>query len=268
MVYLIGIDVGTTGVKIILIDENGKVVATSTEEYPLFTPRPGWAEQNPYHWWDATVKGLRKLLFKAKIKKEKIAGIGLTGQMHGAVFLDKSNRVISPAILWCDQRTYQECEEINDKVGKKRIFKITCNPVLTGFQAPKILWLRKNRPDKYEKVKKILLPKDYIRFLLTGEFATDVSDASGTSLFDVRKRKWSYEIIEKLGIDKEFLPEVFESTEITGKITKKVAEKTGLREGISVIAGGGDQAAGGVGNGIVKEGYVSVTIGTSGVVFA
>jgi len=268
MEYLIGIDVGTTGVKIVLIDETGKLILKTTEEYPLITPKPGWAEQNPYDWWKSTIKGLKKIIFQSKIKPEKILGIGLTGQMHGAVFLDKENNVVHPAILWCDQRTAKECEEITQKVGEKRIFEITCNPVLTGFQAPKILWLRKNKSEIYKKVRKILLPKDYIRFCLTGEFATDVSDASGTSLFDVKKRNWSDEILEKLQISKDFLPESFESTEITGKITKKVSQITGLKEGIPVVAGAGDQAAGGIGNGIVKEGLVSVTIGTSGVVFA
>lgn len=268
MNYLMGIDVGTTGVKIIIIDEKGNTIKTKTVEYPLLTPKHGWAEQNPYDWWEATKKGISEILKESKIKPEEIKGIGLTGQMHGAVFLDKDNNVIHPAILWCDQRTKDECDEITEVVGKEKIFEITCNPVLTGFQAPKIIWLRKNKPEIYKNVKKILLPKDYIRFCLTGEFATDVSDASGTSLFDVKKRKWSDEILEKLEIQKEFLPLVYEGTEITGYIKNDVAKITGLKENTPVIAGGGDQAAGGVGNGIVEEGLVSVTIGTSGVVFA
>lgn len=268
MEYLLGIDVGTSGVKVIVIDEKGKVKGTETVEYPLFTPKPNWAEQNPDDWEKATIKGIKNLLEKTKIAGEKIAGIGLTGQMHGAVFLDKNNNVIYPAILWCDQRTAKECEEITKIVGKKKVFDITCNPVLTGFQAPKILWLRKNKPSIYKKIRKILLPKDYIRFFLTEQFATDVSDASGTSLFDVKKRKWSEEILRKLKIPYEFLPPSFESDEITGHITKKISQITGLKEGTPVVAGGGDQAAGGVGNGIVEEGKVSVTVGTSGVVFA
>lgn len=268
MNYLMGIDVGTTGVKIVIIDEKGNTVKTKTVEYPLITPKPGWAEQNPYEWWEATKSGISKILKETKIKGEQIKGIGLTGQMHGAVFLDKDNNVIHPAILWCDQRTKNECEEITQLVGKEKIFEITCNPVLTGFQAPKIIWLRKNKPEIYKKVRKILLPKDYIRFCLTGEFATDVSDASGTSLFDVKKRNWSDEILEKLEIPKDYLPKAYEGTEITGYIKKDIAEITGLKENTPVIAGGGDQAAGGVGNGIVEEGLVSVTIGTSGVVFA
>ena len=267
--YLMGIDIGTTGVKIILISEKGKLIQSLTEEYPLITPKPGWAEQNPSDWWNATVKCIKNIISKSSVNvKKEITGIGLTGQMHGAVFLDKNNKVIFPAILWCDQRTVEECVEITEKIGKEKVFEITCNPVLTGFQAPKIIWLRKNKPECYEKVRKILLPKDYIRFCLTGEFATDVSDASGTSLFDVNKRKWSKEILGKLDIPEDFLPPSFESTEITGEITKSVAEITGLKEGTPVAAGGGDQAAGGVGNGIVEEGLVSVTIGTSGVVFA
>ncbi len=268
MEYLIGIDIGTTGVKTVLIDIKGKLKETHTVEYPLITPKPGWAEQNPDDWWNATLKSIRAILKKTDIDGQKIKGIGLTGQMHGAVFLDEKYNVIHPAILWCDQRTAKECEEINEIVGKDKIFEITCNPVLTGFQAPKILWLRKNKPEIYKKVKKILLPKDYIRFCLTGEFATDVSDASGTSLFDVKNRKWSEEILEKINIPEEFLPKVYEGTEITGYIKKEVAKLMGLSEKTPVVAGGGDQAAGGVGNGIVEEGSVSITIGTSGVVFA
>jgi len=268
MKYLIGIDVGTSGVKIVLINETGVLQASEIEEYPLFTPKPNWAEQNPDDWKKATLSGIKKIVEKSGVNAADIKGVGLTGQMHGAVFLDKNNQIIHPAILWCDQRTAKECKEITEIVGKKRIFEITCNPVLTGFQAPKILWLKKNKPSIYKKVRKILLPKDYIRFVLTGVFATDVSDASGTSLFNVRKRKWSEEILKKLEIPEEFLPPSFESDEITGYITKEISKITGLKEGTPVVAGGGDQAAGGVGNGIVEEGKVSVTIGTSGVVFA
>jgi len=268
MGYLIGIDVGTTGVKLLLIDEEGGLKGSITEEYLLFTPRPGWAEQNPSDWWDATLKGIKGLLEKTGVKGKEIKGIGLTGQMHGSVFLNSKDEVIHPAILWCDQRTAKECEEITETVGKDRIFEITCNPVLTGFQAPKIIWLRKNHPEVYKNVSKVLLPKDYIRFCLTGVFATDVSDASGTSLFDVRNRRWSDEILAALSLPSSLLPECFESPEITGYITKEVAGLTGLTEGTPVVAGAGDQAAGGVGSGIVEEGLVSVSLGTSGVVFA
>jgi xylulokinase len=268
MEYLMGLDVGTSGVKVVIINREGVVVSSDTEEYPLFTPRPGWAEQNPSDWWSATVRSIKKTINESCISPSDIKGLGLTGQMHGSVFLDKKNRVIHPAILWCDQRTAKECKEITQTVGESRILNITCNPVLTGFQAPKIIWMRNNKPEVYKRIIRILLPKDYIRFLLTGEFATDVSDASGTSLFDVRKRRWSDEILEKLGLSKTLLAESFESTEITGYITKEVSEMTGLKERTPVVAGAGDQAAGGVGNGIVEEGLVSVSLGTSGVVFA
>lgn len=267
MDYLIGIDLGTTGVKVIAMDTEGKTAGSATEEYPLLTPGPGWAEQNPGEWWEAVKKSLRKLLRTSGINPASIKGIGLTGQMHGAVFLDGNSEVLCPAILWCDQRTVKECEEITEKVGSKKIFEITSNPVLTGFQAPKILWLRKNFPSLYAKVSKVLLPKDYIRFLLTGVFATDVSDASGTSLLDVGKRRWSEEILGKLGIPEDFLPECFESVEITGEIRGKAAEETGLKKGTPVAAGAGDQAAGGIGSGVVEEGLFSVSLGTSGVIF-
>lgn len=267
MSYLLGIDLGTTGVKVIAMDTAGKTAGEATEEYPLLTPRPGWAEQNPSEWWEAVKKSVRKMLRTSGINPSGIKGIGLTGQMHGAVFLDKNNSVIHPAILWCDQRTVKECAEIIERAGEERIFEITANPVLTGFQAPKILWLRKNFPSLYARVSKVLLPKDYIRFLLTGVFATDVSDASGTSLLDVGKRRWSGEILGKLGIPEDFLPECFESVEITGKITGKAAEETGLKKGTPVAAGAGDQAAGGIGSGVVEKGLISVSLGTSGVVF-
>ncbi len=268
MKYLLGIDIGTSGAKIIILDEKASIKNSETIEYPVFTPKTNWAEQNPLDWKQATLTGIRKIIEKSDINPSDIKAVGLTGQMHGSVFLDKNFKVIYPAILWCDQRTTKECDEINEIIGKKRIFEITSNPVLTGFQAPKIIWLRKNKPSIYKKVRKILLPKDYIRFILTGVFATDVSDASGTSLFDVKRRKWSEEIIEKLKIPIEFLPEVFESEEITGYITKEISNITKLKEGTPVVAGAGDQAAGGIGNGIVEEGKVSITIGTSGVVFA
>lgn len=263
-----GVDLGTTGVKLIIIDERGNTVSSETQEYPLLTPKPGWAEQNPSDWREAVIKGIKNILEKSGVPAAAIKAIGLTGQMHGSVFLNGENRVIHPAILWCDQRTAKECDEITAAVGKSRIFEITCNPVLTGFQAPKILWLRNNNPKIYKQVAKVLLPKDYIRLILTGEFATDASDASGTSLFDVGKRRWSDEILEKIEIPKSFLPECSESPEITGRVTKEAAEMTGLKAGTPVAAGAGDQAAGAVGSGIVEEGLVSVSLGTSGVVFA
>lgn len=268
MKYVLGIDLGTTGVKSVLVDSEGKLCDSSVEEYPLITPKPGWVQQDVHLWWQATVKGIKTLFQKTKISPSSIAGIGLTGQMHGSVFLDQDSNVLFPAILWCDQRTAEECNQINEIVGKEKIFQITCNPVLTGFQAPKILWLKNNHPEIYKKVKKVLLPKDYIRFCLTGEFATDVSDASGTSLFDVRKRNWSGEILDSLEIPQNWLPRCFESVEVTARVSKEAEKLTGIPEGVPVVAGAGDQAAGAIGTGITKEKLISISIGTSGVVFA
>ncbi len=268
MAYLMGIDIGTTGTKTLLIDEKGKVISSNTQEYPLYIPKPNWAEQNPEDWWQATIKSIRKVLADSKVKCEDIKGIGLSGQMHGSVFIDKEYNVLRPCILWCDQRTARQCEYITNKIGKERLIQLTCNPALTGFTAGKVLWVRENEPEVYEKTYKILLPKDYIRFKLTGSFATEVSDASGTLFLDVRKRKWSDEVLEELDIDKNFMPECFESPVISGRITKKVSELTGLKVGTPVVGGGGDNAAAAVGSGIVKEGRVFSSIGTSGVVFA
>ncbi|MCM8822450.1 MAG: xylulokinase [Candidatus Omnitrophica bacterium] len=264
--FVIGIDLGTTGVKSILVNEKGQVVNSSLKEYPLVTPRPGWAQQDPELWWSATVESIQSLV--KTIDPALLAGIGLTGQMHGSVFLDQDGSVLYPAILWCDQRTAKECDQINEKVGKDRIFEITCNPVLTGFQAPKILWLKNNHPEIHRKIKKVLLPKDYIRFRLTGEFATDVSDASGTSLFDVRKRNWSGEILDILEIPLDWLPRSFESVEITATTSAEIQRLTGVPAGTLVVAGAGDQAAGAIGAGITKEKLISISLGTSGVVFA
>jgi len=266
--FLLGIDLGTSGVRALLMDDRGSVAGSCSEEYPLATPRPAWAEQSPEHWWRATRRAVRRLLAQTATEPCAIAGIGLTGQMHGSVFLDRHGEVVCPAILWCDQRTEEECEEITRLAGKKRVLAVTCNPVLTGFQAPKIVWLRKHRPEAWRRVAKVLLPKDYLRYLLTGLFATDVSDASGTSLLDVRKRRWSQEMIEATGICRSMLPEVFESPVQTGTVSAEAARATGLRAGTPVTAGAGDQAAGAVGSGIVEEGLVSVSLGTSGVVFA
>ncbi|ADQ46908.1 xylulokinase [Caldicellulosiruptor kronotskyensis 2002] len=266
--YFIGIDVGTSGTKTILTDSKGNILATATFEYPLYQPQIGWAEQNPEDWWDASVKGIKAVLEKSKVDPKEVKAVGLTGQMHGLVMLDKNYNVIRPSIIWCDQRTAKECDEITQKVGKERLIEITANPALTGFTASKILWVKNNEPQNYEKVYKILLPKDYIRFKLTGEFATDVSDASGMQLLDIKNRCWSDEVLEKLEIDKDLLGKVYESPEVTGKVSRQASEITGLCEGTLVVAGGGDQAAGAVGNGIVKTGVISSTIGSSGVVFA
>lgn len=268
MAYLLGIDIGTSGTKTVLFDINGNTIASSTKEYPLYQPRIGWAEQDPADWWKATYTSINEVILKSGVNKEDIKGVGLSGQMHGLVMLDGEGNVLRRSIIWCDQRTEKECYEITENVGKDRLIEITANPALTGFTASKILWVKNNQPSVYEKCRKILLPKDYIRYMLTDEFATEVSDASGMQLLDIAKRDWSNEVLTKLGIDKSMLAPVFESYVITAGISKKAAELTGLKEGTPVAGGAGDQAAGAVGNGIVKEGLVSSTIGTSGVVFA
>ncbi len=264
MPVVIGIDVGTTGVRVLAVDQSGKLVAESTSEYPLYTPRPGWTEQNPEDWWTATQESLHKVVQQVK---DEILGLGLTGQMHGSVFLDERGEVIRPALLWNDQRTAKQCEEMTEIVGYDRLIAIAGNPALTGFQAPKILWLRENEPENYSKVRHVLLPKDYVRYKLTGEFATDASDAAGTLLLDVKARDWSTEILEALEIPLEWLPKVFEGPEVTGYISQDLTESLGLGSKIPVAAGGGDNAAAAVGTGIIKEGLMSSSIGTSGVLF-
>ncbi|MGQ9514183.1 MAG: xylulokinase [Thermoproteota archaeon] len=267
MGYLLGIDVATTGTKVLVIDENGRVVSRSFRQYDLKTPRPNWAEQDPDEWWIAVVSCLRDVVGKT-VRAEEIEAIGLTGQMHGAVALGKNNEVLRPCILWCDQRTAPQCDEIMEKIGRKRFIDLTNNIALPGFTAPKILWIRENEPEIYSKIKKILLPKDYLRFKLTGRFATEVSDASGTVLFDVKRRKWSETVLEELHMPMDMMPDCFESPFLSGEVSSEAASITGLKRGTPVAGGGGDQAAGAVGNGIVKAGLVSCTIGTSGVVFA
>ena len=267
-VYL-GIDIGTSGTKTLAIRDDGRILASTTVEYPLYTPQPGWSEQVPEDWWQATIQSVREVLKAGKIKPADVKGIGLSGQMHGSVFLDKQKQVIRPALLWNDQRTTAECAEIEKKAGgRAKLIKMVANPAMTGFTAPKILWLRNNEPKNYDRLAQVLLPKDYVRFRLTGEYATEVSDASGTLLLDVQKRQWSGTLLEKLSIDKGLLPKVYESEEVSGRLTKEVAEQLGLPEGVPVVGGGGDQAAGAVGNGIVRKGVISATMGTSGVVFA
>ncbi|GMU92169.1 MAG: xylulokinase [Candidatus Hydrogenedentota bacterium] len=268
MGIVIGIDVGTSGTKGVAIDGRGRLLATALFEYPLLTPRPGWAEQDPAEWKTAALDALKRLAHSPRVKAGQVKAIGLTGQMHGSVFLDSDNRVLRNALLWCDNRTAPQCDAITSKVGEKRLIEMVCNPALTGFTAPKILWLRDNEPKLYERVRKVLLPKDYIRWVLTGEYATDVADASGTLLFDVKNRVWHKRLMSLLGIDSSFMPPAFEGPEVTGYLRKEVAALIGLPAGIPVIAGGGDQAAGGVGNGIVRKGVISSTVGTSGVVFA
>jgi xylulokinase len=268
MPYLIGVDIGTTGTKALLITDGGTLVASATEEYPLLTPRPGWAEQNPEDWWQATVRAIRGCLAKAGVGRGEVKALGLSGQMHGSVFLDGSGEVIRPALLWCDQRTGPQCDWINETAGEALVVSETANPVLTGFTAPKIIWLRQNEPDNYALMRKCLLPKDYVRFMLTDEFHSEVSDASGTALFNVKKRRWSTALMDKLDLDPSLFAEVHESPVASATISASASEATGLPPGTLVVGGGGDQAAGAVGNGIVRPGAVSSTLGTSGVLFA
>ncbi|HEV8605265.1 MAG TPA: xylulokinase [Tepidisphaeraceae bacterium] len=270
MPHLLGIDIGTSGAKTLICDENGTVLATATAEHPISSPKPGWSEQNPDDWWRTTCKATQSVLKKAKLRPTDIGGVGLSGQMHGSVFLpEASTKPLRPALLWNDQRTAKQCDEITAKAGgREALIDLVANPALTGFTAPKILWVRENEPKIYEKTRHILLPKDYIRYRMTGQYATEVSDASGTLLLDVKNRVWSDRLLELLQIDKAFLPSMHESYEVTGKISATVAKELGLIAGIPVVGGGGDQPAGAVGNGIVASGIVSATLGTSGVVFA
>ena len=268
MRYVIGVDLGTSGTKTVLFDEKGTVIASMTIEYPMYQPKNGYAEQDPADWYNAAVNTIKGVIAKSGVSKEDIVGVGLSGQMHGLVMLDENNEVIRKSIIWCDQRTAAEVEEMNEKVGREKLIEITANPALTGWTAAKILWVKNNEPENYAKCRHILLPKDYIRFMLTGEYATEVSDASGMQLLDVTHRCWSKEICDKLGIDMSMLAKVYESCEVTGTITEKAAELTGLKAGTIVAGGAGDNAAAAVGTGVVTDGRAFTTIGTSGVVFA
>lgn len=269
MAVFLGVDIGTSGTKTLAMQEDGTILSSATVEYPLYSPRPGWSEQNPEDWWQATIKSVRKVLKAGKIKPVDVKGIGLSGQMHGSVFLNKKHEVIRPALLWNDQRTAAECAEIEQRAGgRKKLINMVANPALTGFTAPKILWLRNHEKKNFDKTVQVLLPKDYVRFRLTGEFATEVSDASGTLLLNVKQRKWSRPLLRKLELDESLLPEVYESEDVSGHLTEQAARLLGLSKGVAVVGGGGDQAAGAVGNGIVKKGVISATMGTSGVVFA
>jgi xylulokinase len=265
----LGIDVGTGGSRALLVDERGGVRAGFTALHEdMMMARPQWAEQRPENWWDAVVEAVRGVMAKAGVTGDQIKAIGLSGQMHGLVILDEANQVIRPSLIWCDQRSQAQVDFVNQKVGKENVLRYTANPVLTGFTLPKLLWVRDNEPANFDRVRHMLLPKDYVRFRLTGEFASEVSDASGTSVFDVVNRRWSFEMMDALGLDRAILPKCYESAEVTGTITAEVAALTGLKAGTPVVGGGGDQASSAVGNGIVSEGIVSCTLGTSGVVFA
>ena len=267
--YWLGIDIGTGGSRALLVDESGHVAHAFTAAHEeMRMEKPMWAEQRPENWWDAAQAAIRGVLAAAGATGADIRGIGLSGQMHGLTLLDEANQVIRPALIWCDQRSQPQVDAINAKIGRDRVVADIANPVLTGFTLPKLLWVRDNEPRNYDRIKKLLLPKDYVRFCLTGEAASDVSDASGTALFDVVHRRWSNDLASALGVDRSILPYVFESPDISGRVSTIAAAATGLNAGTPVVGGGGDQAAGAVGNGIVEPGIVSCTIGTSGVVFA
>jgi xylulokinase len=265
----LGIDIGTGGTRALLIDSRGAVRAGCTSLHEdMAMARPLWAEQRPENWWDAAVDAIRGVLKQAGVPGAEVRTIGLSGQMHGLVLLDSAGAVIRPSLIWCDQRSQPQVDAVNAKLGRETVLRYIANPVLTGFTLPKLLWVRDNEPANFERARKMLLPKDYIRYKLTGEYATEVSDASGTAVFDVVNRRWSFDMMDALGLDRALLPECRESIEVTGKITAGIAALTGLAAGTPVVGGGGDQASSAVGNGVVAPGVVSCTLGTSGVVFA
>ncbi len=268
MAKFLGIDSSTTSVKALLADEQGQVIGTTLTELSLSTPKPLWSEQNPHDWWDATVSSIRQLLAQTNTKGDEIAAIGLTGQMHGLTMLDKNGEVLRPAILWNDQRTASQCDEIRWFIGRERLIQLTGNDALTGFTAPKILWVREHEPEVFTKTHHVLLPKDYVRYRLTGDYATDLSDASGTLLLDVKNRQWSTEVLKALEIPLAWMPKVYEGTAVTGSVSALAAAATGLKAGTPVVGGGGDQAAQAVGVGAVESGIIALTLGTSGVIFA
>jgi xylulokinase len=265
----VGIDVGTGGTRALILDSQGRVVSSATEEHqPFASPQIGWAEQHPEDWWHAAVIAVRKAIASANLNPEKISCVGFSGQMHGAVLLDERGSVVRPALIWCDVRTEKQCRDLTNKIGKDRLIQLTCNPALANFTLTKLLWVREHEPENWKRVRSVMLPKDYVRFRLTGERATDTADASGTLLLDVAHRRWSKVMLKAAELDERLLPALHESPEVCAKVSAKGAEETGLRIGTPVVAGAGDQAAGAVGMGIVAAGTVSATIGTSGVVFA
>lgn len=268
MSYVLGVDISTTATKAILIDRDGGVAGVASSSYGYETPRPLWTEQDPGLWWDATIAAVRQVIADLGVSGSDVEAIGLTGQMHGSVLLDGQGAVVRPAILWNDQRTEAECIEIRRRIGPDRLIKVTGNDALTGFTAPKLLWVQLNEPENWARVRHVLLPKDYVRYLLTGDLAVDVADGSGTILFDLAARTWSPEILEALDIAPSLMPPTFEGPTITGALSGAAADLTGLRPGTPVVAGGGDQAANAVGVGAVAAGVVALSLGTSGVVFA
>jgi xylulokinase len=269
IVSLLGIDIGTGGTRVVVVDESGALVASASAEHAAFrSPRTGWAEQDAPDWWRACQEAIRTVLAHDGVDARTIRGIGLSGQMHGAVLLDDAGGVLRPAIIWCDQRTDEECVWLETTIGRERLIELTANPALTNFTLTRLLWVRTHEPDLWARVRHLLLPKDYVRFRMSGEHAIDVADASGTLMLDVARRQWSAEVLERSAIDAKLLPRVFESPEICARLSREAAAATGLREGTPIVAGAGDQAAGAIGMGITRPGAVSVTIGTSGVVFA
>ena len=264
----LGLDVSTTSAKALLIDDSGAVTSSASTDVSLSTPKPLWSEQDPHEWWDGIVASIRQALAEAGVSGSQVRGVGLTGQMHGLVLLDRAGNVLRPAILWNDQRTGAQCDEIRARLGLARLIQLTGNNALTGFTAPKILWVREHEPDVYARAAHILLPKDYVRYRLTGEQATDKADGAGMLLMDLKSRDWSPQVLQALDIPAEWLPKAYEGPEITGRISPAAAEATGLEPGTPVVGGGGDQSAQAVGVGAVEPGIVALTLGTSGVVFA
>jgi xylulokinase len=267
--YVLGIDVGTGGTRALILDAQGHVISSATEEHEAFaSPQIGWAEQQPEDWWRACGIAVQKALAAANLDGSRIACVGFSGQMHGAVMLDDADRVVRPALIWCDVRTEKQCRDLTLKIGAERLIQLTCNPALPNFTLTKFLWVRENEPGNWDRVRSVMLPKDYVRFRLTGSRAIDVADASGTLLLDVANRCWSREVLEAAEMDNSLLPALYESPDVCGEISEIGAAATGLKAGTPVVAGAGDQAAGATGMGIVAPGAVSATIGTSGVVFA
>ncbi len=267
--HVLGIDVGTGGTRAVIMDENGRIVASASEDHqPFASPKIGCAEQRPEDWWRAAKIAIRKAMEIGKLRGDEIACVGFSGQMHGAVMLDGFDEVVRPALIWCDVRTEKQCKELNKRIGAEKLIQLACNPALTNFTLTKLMWTRENEPENWARVRSVMLPKDYVRLKLTGERATDLADASGTLMLDVAKRKWSSEVLQAVAMDQSLLPSLHESPDVCAQISAEGAEATGLKVGTPVVAGAGDQAAGAVGMGIARPGAVSATIGTSGVVFA
>ena len=261
---LLGLDIGTGGTRAVLIDESGQVVASAASEHaPFRSPQPGWAEQDPEDWWRAAQIAIRDVLTSSGAAPSAIGAVGLTGQMHGAVTLDANGKVLRPSLIWCDQRTDAQCDWLHERIGRERLIELTCNPALPNFTLTKLLWVRDHEPEIFARIAHVLCPKDYVRFRLTGVYAMDVQEASGTLLLDVTHRRWSSEVARIAGINEAWLPQLFESPEICAKISLEAAETTGLVAGTPVVAGAGDQGAGAVGMGILAPGSVSATIGRS-----